>query len=70
MMLMPVNVPVPVLVRVTDCEAVESPTCSLPNARLVAERVAIAALPVPLRETLCVDPLTLPELSVTVNVAV
>ena len=44
------NADVPVLVSVTLFEAVEAPTVSVPNARLVAERdTAVGVTPVPLR---------------------
>jgi len=48
---------VPVLVMVTDCDALAEPTFTAPNERLVAERVtgAVGATPVPLSAMLCGD---------------
>lgn len=48
---------VPVLVMVTDCDALDEPTVTAPNERLVAERVtgAVGATPVPLNAMLCGD---------------
>jgi len=57
----------PLLVNVTDCDAVAVPTGEEPNDRLVAERVAVGPSPVPLRATVCGEP---PALSVMVIVAV
>ena len=53
------NVALPVLVRVTDCDAVAVPTAEEPNERLVAESVAAGPRPVPLSATLCGEPLAL-----------
>jgi hypothetical protein len=47
---------VPLLVSVTDCDALLAPTLTEPNERLVAERVTVGEpvpVPVPLRETDC-----------------
>jgi hypothetical protein len=67
-MLVIVNAAVPVLVMVTDCEALDVPTFTVPNNRLVAESVtgAAAALPVPLNAIDCGD---VPALSVMVMAA-
>jgi hypothetical protein len=57
----------PVLLRVTDFAALVEPTVSLPKLRLVAERLAADAAPVPVRLT----PWGLPvALSATLRVAV
>jgi hypothetical protein len=59
-MLEMVRVAPPVFVRVTDCEALEVPTGSLPKVKLVADSdTAGAAMPVPLNATECGDPLAL-----------
>jgi len=60
--------PVPVLVSVTDCDALVSPGWTEPNERLVAERVTVESeRPVPLREIDCGE---LDALSVMVMAAV
>jgi hypothetical protein len=69
-MLVIVKLALPVLVRVTDCEGLATPTVWLPKVRLVAERPTLGPLPVPVRLTLCVLPATLLLLSVMLNVAV
>ena len=61
------KVPWPVLVRVTDCEAVAVPTADEPNERLVAERLTAGPRPVPLSATVCGE---LPALSTMVIAAV
>jgi len=67
-MLVTVRVPVPVLVSVTDCDALVAPGWTEPNERLVAEReTAGAPVPVPLREIDCGE---LAALSVMVMAAV
>ena len=43
----------PLLVSVTACVVLVVPTCWLPNAREAAEKLAIGAMPVPLRVTVC-----------------
>ena len=55
------SVALPVLVRVTDCDALLVPTFWLPNERLVAERATAGAraTPVPLRAMLCGESLAL-----------
>jgi hypothetical protein len=50
-MLVIVSVAVPVLVSVIVCGTLVVPNCWLPNATLVAERVATGAVPVPVRFT-------------------
>ena len=58
----------PVLVMVTDCEALAVPIACIPNAKLVAEsKTAGGARPVPVSETVCGEPVAL---SVMVTVAV
>jgi hypothetical protein len=69
-MLVIVKLAFPVLVRVTDCEGLATPTDWLPKVRLVAERLTAAPVPVPVRLTFCVLPAALLSLSVMVNVAV
>ena len=59
--------PCPLLVNVTDCDAVAVPTADDPNERLVAERVTAGPSPVPLSAMLCGDP---PALSTIVTAAV
>ncbi|MDR3738273.1 MAG: hypothetical protein P4L40_04555, partial [Terracidiphilus sp.] len=49
----------PLLVSVTCCDELTNPTVSLPKERLVADKVAMGANPVPLRAMLCGEPLTL-----------
>jgi len=49
----------PVLLRVTVCAVLVIPTAWLPKARLVGERLARAAVPVPERLTDCELPLAL-----------
>jgi len=56
----------PLLVRVTDCDAVAVPTGDEPKARLVAERVTAGPTPVPASAILCGEP---PALSVMVMAA-
>ena len=47
----------PVLVMVTDCEALAVPIACIPNARLVAEsKTAGGVTPVPVSETVCGEP--------------
>jgi hypothetical protein len=66
-----VNGPVPVLLRFTDCALVVVPRLVTANVKLLGDATATGTpSPVPLREAVCVVPATLPELSVTVNVAV
>ena len=50
----------PMLVSVTDCDALVVPTAFAPNDRLVADSDAIGAVPVPLSAIVCGEPLTLP----------
>ena len=69
-MLAMVKVTLPVFVRVTDCEGLATPTVWLPKVRAVAERLTVGPLPVPVRLTLCVLPVTLLVLYVMTNVAV
>jgi hypothetical protein len=66
-----VNTPVPPLERVTVCAVLVVPTLWLPKVSVVGEGVA-AGIPTPVPEidTLCVDPVVLFALSVTVSVAV
>jgi len=68
-MLLIVNTVLPVLVIVTYCDALATPTSVAPNLRLVGVRVTgpVAAEPVPLSAMLCGEPLAL---SVIVTVAV
>jgi hypothetical protein len=69
-MLVIVRGPVPVLVRVTVCALVVTPTLMPANVRLLGEAPATGIpTPVPLSEAVCVEPVTLPVLSVTVSVA-
>jgi len=56
----------PLLVNVTDCDAVAVPTAEEPNDKLVAESVTAAPTHVPLSATLCGDP---PALSMIVIAA-
>ena len=49
----------PVLLRVTVCAVLVTSTAWLPKARLVGERLATAAVPVPERLTICGLPLAL-----------
>ena len=60
-MLVIVNAAVPVLVMVTDCEALEDPTFVAGNERLAAESVTgtAGATPVPLNAILCGEPVAL-----------
>ena len=67
-MLVTVRVPVPVLVSVTDCDALVDPTCWVPKDKLLADRdTAGAPLPVPLKAIDCGE---LGALSVMVTAAV
>jgi hypothetical protein len=70
-MLVMVRGAVPVLVSVTDCDALVDPTFSLPNDRLVADSdTAFGVKPVPLRRILWLgDPVgpALRELSVSTS---
>ena len=61
------KVALPVLVKVTACDAVAVPTAEEPNDRLVAESVAAGPRPVPVSATFCGDP---PALSLMVMAAV
>jgi hypothetical protein len=62
------SIELPVLVRVTLCEALVVPTSWVPNERLVADSDTVVELtPVPLREMVCGEPLAL---SVMVTAAV
>ncbi len=66
-----VSAPVPPLVSVTVCAELVVPTLWLLNVSEVGEGVAAGTpTPVPLSDPDCVDPVTLPALSVTVSVAV
>jgi len=65
-MLVIVRAAAPLLVNVTDCDAVAVPTAEEPNDKLVAESVTAAPTPVPLSATLCGDP---PALSMMVIAA-
>ena len=59
-MLVMASVEVPVLVRITVCEALVVPTSCVPNTRLVADNDTVVELtPVPLREMLCGEPVAL-----------
>ena len=58
-MLVIVSVALPVLVKVTACDAVAVPTAEEPNDRLVADSVAPGPRPVPLSATLCGVPVAL-----------
>jgi hypothetical protein len=59
----------PVLLRVTLCAALVVPRFWLPKVRLVAERLAVAPVPVPVRLTVCGLPAALSEmLTVAVRV--
>ena len=60
----------PMLVNVTDCEALVTPTVWLAKVRLGGEMLTAGPEPVPVRLALCVLPATLLLLSVTVKVAV
>ena len=62
-----VKVDCPVLVSVTDCDAVAVPTFDDPNARLVADSVTAGPSPVPLSAIACGEP---PALSTIVMAAV
>ena len=53
------KVALPVLVKVTACDAVAVPTAEEPNDKLVAESVAPGPRPVPLTATLCGVPVAL-----------
>jgi hypothetical protein len=66
-MLLKVSVALPVFVNVTDCEALDEPTVSVPNDKLVAERDTAGPNPVPLSAIACGE---LPALSVMVIDAV
>jgi len=62
------RIPVPVLVSVTDCDALVDPTCWVPKDKLLADRdTAGAPLPVPLKAIDCGE---LGALSVMVTAAV
>ena len=61
------SVAVPVLVKVTLCDAVAVPTAEEPNDKLVAESVAAGPRPVPVSATFCGEP---PALSVMEMAAV
>lgn len=69
-MLTPVKFVVPVLVKVMTCAGLVVPWFWLPKVRLVGERLTPGPLPVPVRLTVCVLPVTLLVLSVMVNDAV
>ena len=61
-MLEMVKTPVPVLVKVTVCEALLEPSFTEPNGRLVADSFTTGRLvpvPVPVREIDCGEPLAL-----------
>ena len=65
-MLLMVSAEVPLLVRVTYCEALVDPTFTEPNERLVADRATgEAAVAVPDTPTVCVSGVRLSELSVS-----
>ena len=50
----------PVLVMVTDCEALAIPIACIPNGKLVAEsETAGGVTPVPVSETVCGEPVAL-----------
>jgi hypothetical protein len=68
-MLLMVSAAVPVvLLRVTACDPLVVPTIWLPNGRLDGETLATGAVPVPVRLTVCVLPVTPLLLSVMVSV--
>ena len=52
----------PVLLRVTLCAALVVPTFWLVNVKVVAERLAVAAVPVPVRLAVCGLPAALSEM--------
>jgi hypothetical protein len=62
-----VKVALPVLLSVTSCGALLPPRTWLPNTRLVGDKVAVGAMPVPVSGTLCGLPAAL---SVTLTLAV
>jgi hypothetical protein len=67
-MLLMSRVALPVLVKVTLCDALVDPTCTLPNAKLVADNETVVAVtPVPVSAMDCGEPVAL---SVMVTVAV
>ena len=55
-MLVMVSAAVPLLVTVTDWEALIAPTFTDPKARLVADKLTGGSAPVPLRVILCGEP--------------
>jgi len=61
------NAAVPVLVRITVCDALIEPTVVAANVRVLAERVTLGANPVPLNAILCGELLAL---SIIVTAAV
>ena len=63
-MLVRVKLALPVLVKVTDCEALATPTGWFPKATLDGERLTLALAPVPVKPTLCTLAATLLLLSV------
>ena len=64
------SVALPVLAKVTDCEALEVPTSMVPKVRLFAESKTLGLEPVPVKPTVCWLPDTPPELSAMVSVPV
>ena len=52
-MLVIVSVALPVLVNVTDFDALAVPTVTSPNGKLVAESVTVVFVPVPVSAMLC-----------------
>ena len=58
----------PVLLKVTLSAALVVPTFWLPNVRLVTERLAVAAVPVPVRLTVCLPAALSEMLTVAVRV--
>ena len=56
------NTAFPVLLKITLSATLIVPTFWLPNVRLVGERLAVAATPVPVRLTICGLPAALSEM--------
>ena len=59
----------PVLVRVTDCDALAVPTACAPNDKEVADNDAIAPSPVPLSAMLCGEPSALSAMVIAAAMA-
>ena len=69
-MLAIVSDPLPEFVRVAVCAALATPILVLLNVRVVGDTPALGIpTPVPLSALVCVEPVTLPVLSVIVSVA-